>query len=218
MSSYHCLTRRLMNVSVILLFSLALLLFPVAQAGAYESFSTEVSLYQGVSLRDGLFAFDPLILTLIVNPSDQVTTVLPEDPRELFHFGSEIEFSVAYDPVAPEHLLLMPEHVAGLAVLEHTRLADLDEATLAGLDMAENPPPIAIHAEDIIVLRIDDGSHVALGDLRRQDDWTINFEYLKTTPQAIPEPSAFMLFGLGAFGFFGRLVIRKLPHTPTKEA
>ena len=196
----------------LLAFSLALLLLPAARAAAYESFTATVSLYQGVSISEGMFEFDPHILTLIINPSDEVTEVLPDDSQVLFNFDEEIAFYFAYDPDASEHISLMPENFVGLAVLEDTSLDEIDDELLAELDFAENSPSTLMNPGDIVVLLLADGSIIALGDVALQEDWKLTFEYMNTGPNAVPEPSALMLFGFGAFGIWGIITYKRKHH------
>lgn len=211
MQRFHGLPQRLARIAglrrCLSVFSLIFLLIPAAQAGAYESFTFNASLYQGIGISEGMAAFDPRILTLIINPSNEVKEVLPEDSRDLFNFSDEIDFYFAYDPDAPQHITLMPEHLAGLAVLEATSLSDLNASMLAGLEFAEDPPPTLMNPGDLVVLRLNDGSIATLGDVKLQEDWTLTFDYIMTDANAVPEPSVFALLGV-ALGLWG-IITRK---------
>ncbi|MCP4399940.1 MAG: hypothetical protein GY801_21865, partial [bacterium] len=87
----------------VLALSLALVLLPAAQAGAYQSFTASISAYQGIELTSGMTEFDPTILTVIIGDALEIDTIAAPDIDPLFHFGSENDlfFSLTTDVAAP---------------------------------------------------------------------------------------------------------------------
>lgn len=175
------------------------------QVAAYESFTAQISFFQGFSLSEGM-EIDPRVLTLIFNPSEKVELVLPGLEEDLFSFDFA-EFYLGYDPTVHSPILV-PEHVQAMAVFEGS-FADVTLQTLEELDFLPEPPPVVLKENEIAVFLTGDNTYYMLGHIVQLSDWTVQFDYQEVRPYIIPEPATLLLVGIGGIGVFLGMKRRK---------
>jgi hypothetical protein len=179
----------------VLALSFALVLLPAAQAGAYESFSTTISAYQGIELTSGMTEFDPTVLTVIIGDALEIDAIAAPDIDPLFHFSPNIGFffGLTTDDAAPVELTALS--MTGIAVLEDTEFSGLTDSLLDSLEFTERTA--SVDSNDLVALLMADGDIVFLENIQKHSDATISFTSWLSEANEVPEPGMLALIAVG---------------------
>lgn len=167
-------------------------------AQAYESFTLQVSLYQGLNVTTGMTELDPTVLTLIIGGSGDITEIAAPEIAPLFEFSTivDVYFGLTTDPLQPFEII--GQNILGLAVLDNLSIDLLTDDLLTTLDFSAQSA--RFDAADLIVLLTPDNTFVILGNITRLPDLTT---VQVTSYVPVPEPGTLGLLGVGVVGGIG---------------
>ena len=194
--------------------SLFLVLSFTVQVSAYESFTLNVSFYQGVDVNHGVTEIDPTLLTLIFGDTQQVELVLdPPDAQNPFDFSPAVDFSFAYDPIADDPIVLAPGNIAAIAVLEEPAFEAIDVGILGKIEFEYDFSAIALNSAATVLLLTEADTYIKIGNVVPAANLTLEFEYQQlTAAESVPEPATLLLLRLGLIGAAGLIKRRLTPN------
>jgi hypothetical protein len=189
-------------ISILLL---AVLAVGTNQAAASPSFTTTISFFQGFDLATAATEGNPAMVRLLFGATQAELIPIPGG-TEPFTFSPAMDFSFGYEIGAQQPIILMPEHLVGMVVLEGVDVATIDASMLGDVDLITRPGAVSVDGDDTIVIVTADDSIFILGDIAQQPDVTsIRFSYQQVRGYDAPEPTTLLLLGLGLLGLIGFL-------------
>lgn len=180
------------------MFSLLAIMLFAAPAGAGESFTATLSLYQGIDLASGMTEVDPTVLTLLFGDTGQAEIILATEENP-FDFSPSVDFYFGFESGASNSLLFVPEdNIVAMAVL-----SDMPDGDLASLLSA--PSSTVFAPGDILAFQTLDGDYFILSDLLPSSTTIMTVQVTEYAQQnsSVPEPSTLLLMGLGILSFAG---------------
>ncbi len=167
---------------------------------ANESFTLDVSFYQGINLNDGMTEIDPTVLTLMFGDSEQLEFVLEPELDDPFDFSPAVDFHFEYDSSAGTPTILPSDNVAAIAVLHDTSFNLITPDSLQDVDFQYDFSTVAVNETDTLLLLTQDTTYIKIGNIEQLSDLRVGFEYEQMADEAVPEPSTLFLLGIGLLG------------------
>jgi hypothetical protein len=187
--------RRGILVGLLLLAGLA------SQIVASPSFVTTTSFFQGFDLETAVREGDPAHVRLVFGAAGQTEFVPVSDREDAFAFSSAVDFSFGYKIGAPDPIRFVPEHIAGMAVIEGTAFETVDAGILDKVELTGMPGAVSIEPDDTVLVVTTDHVVFKIGNIVQLDDIaTLSFSYQQLTQSQIPEPTTLVLLVLGLIG------------------
>ena len=178
-------------------------------------YSAQLGYFEGFDLtKSDVVKNKATLIVIIGNPRDEFAEILK--PPELFDRKMSDFY---FEPAAEGSMVLLVNDTLRFAVLPDTPMNDINADLIGALDF---PDPgfghFSINNDDTIVLLVVDGSYVLLGNIVRNPDFTVSFDYQKfAVSSQIPEPSTLLLLGLGLLGIVGYATKKFFRGTPAQR-
>ncbi len=179
------------------LWVLGIFLALAGQTFAYESFTLNVSYYQGVDLNTGMTELDPTILTLKFGETEDVELVLVPQISDPFEFSPAVNFHFEYNSSSDFPVLLNPGNIQGIAVVD-TSFDEVDPGILATLPFYTDLTDVALTETVTVLLLTQDNTYIKIGNIGQTPGFNVQFSYQQMVKDAaVPEPSTLFLLGMG---------------------
>ncbi len=170
-------------------------IIPTTPVLAYQSFTISLSAYQGIQLSSGMTAFDPTVLTVIIGDASDIDRIAAPDIDPLFEFSPDIDVYFGLTTNANAPVEIMAGAVSGMAVIENTGFSDITDSLLGSLDFTDRAA--AVDDDDLVALRMADGTTLFLEQITKHPDATVTFTYWTPDTTLVPEPGMLALIGVG---------------------
>ncbi|MCP4396915.1 MAG: PEP-CTERM sorting domain-containing protein [bacterium] len=190
---------------------LAMCLGKVGITHATNLYTATVPLFSGgLELDTGTVQHDPTVLIVVFGPEEEIEQVLKPALTNLADFSPSVDLSFDFQAVAIHPIAMASENIVAMAVLKDTSFdTRFDEAMLANLEFSYESMAVPLDENDLVVLLTAEDTYFKVGNLSLSPGFSVSVdvEELRT----IPEPSTFILIGIGlaGVGIFAKLRRRK---------
>ena len=185
-------------------------LVPAERAAAY---SVEVSYYvDGLDLDLGTVELDPTVVVILMG--ENIERILEPSIEKLNDFQPQVDIGMSFHPEDEEQLRLVLQNETQVALVEGGLDFDaLNDDLLGGLEFKSGDVKLPVTLDTLLVLKTDEDEYYKL---RFEDlaNFAVTIDYAELgkgngNPGAVPEPSTFLLLGLGLLGMIHMMKRKK---------